>query len=78
MNSRHVPYGGILLTSVIYVLGVVPNYVVPREAFDIAIAIASLGVVATWATLIVCQMRLRQAALRGFVVTRRKSALVSG
>jgi L-asparagine permease len=65
MSARHVPYGGILFTSVAYVFGVVLNYLVPKEAFDIAIAIASLGVVATWATLIICQMRLRQAALRG-------------
>ncbi|GAA4535754.1 amino acid permease [Amycolatopsis samaneae] len=65
MSSRHVPYGGILFTSIAYLLGVVLNYLVPKEAFDIAIAIASLGVVATWATLIVSQMRLRQAALRG-------------
>ncbi|MFE0019492.1 amino acid permease [Amycolatopsis sp. NPDC059021] len=67
MSSRHVPYGGILFTSVAYLLGVVLNYLVPKEAFDIAIAIASLGVVATWATLIVSQMKLRQAALRGEV-----------
>ncbi|RSM71862.1 amino acid permease [Kibdelosporangium aridum] len=65
MNARHVPYGGILFTSVAYVFGVVLNYLVPKEAFDIAIAIASLGVVATWATLVFCQIRLRQAALRG-------------
>jgi L-asparagine permease len=65
MNSRHVPYGGILFTSIAYVLGVVLNYIVPSEAFDIAIAIASLGVVATWATLIYSQMRMREAALRG-------------
>ena len=65
MNSRHVPYGGILFTSVAYVLGVVLNYLVPKEAFDIATAVASLGVVATWATLVYSQMRLRQAALRG-------------
>ncbi|WIX76334.1 amino acid permease [Amycolatopsis carbonis] len=67
MNSRHVPYGGILFTSIVYVLGVVLNYLVPQEAFDIAIAVASLGVVATWATLIYSQMRMRQAALRGEV-----------
>ncbi|WP_326835693.1 amino acid permease [Amycolatopsis rhabdoformis] len=67
MNSRHVPYGGILFTSIVYVLGVVLNYIVPQEAFDIAIAVASLGVVATWATLIYSQMRMRQAALRGEV-----------
>ncbi|WP_328609775.1 amino acid permease [Amycolatopsis sp. NBC_00345] len=65
MNSRHVPYGGILFTSIAYVLGVVLNYIVPSEAFDIAIAVASLGVVATWATLIYSQLRMRQAALRG-------------
>jgi L-asparagine permease len=65
MSSRQVPYGGILFTSVAYVLGVVLNYLVPKEAFDIAIAIASLGVISTWATLLFCQLRLRQAALRG-------------
>ncbi|NBH12223.1 amino acid permease [Amycolatopsis sp. SID8362] len=65
MSGRHVPYGGILFTSVAYLLGVVLNYLVPKDAFDIAIAIASLGVITTWATLVFCQMRLRQAALRG-------------
>jgi L-asparagine permease len=65
MNSRHVPYGGILFTGAAYLLGVVLNYLVPKDAFDIAIAIASLGVVSTWATLIICQMKLRQKALKG-------------
>ncbi|WP_106189306.1 amino acid permease [Umezawaea tangerina] len=67
MSRNHVPYGGVLFTSVVYLAGVVLNYVVPKEAFDIAIAIASLGVVATWATIIVCQLRLRASALRGEV-----------
>jgi L-asparagine permease len=65
LNSRHVPYGGILFTGVAYLFGVVLNYIVPKDAFDIAIAIASLGVVSTWATLIICQMKLRQKALKG-------------
>ena len=65
MNSRHVPYGGILFTGVAYLFGVVLNYLVPAKAFEIAIAVASLGVVSTWATLIICQMKLRQKALRG-------------
>ena len=65
MSGRHVPYGGILFTSVAYLLGVVLNYLVPKDAFDIAIAIASLGMITTWATLVFCQLRLRQAALRG-------------
>ncbi|TWP51873.1 amino acid permease [Lentzea tibetensis] len=67
MNSSHVPYGGILFTAGAYLFGVVLNYTVPKEAFDIAIAVASLGVVATWATLIICQMRLRQKAMAGLI-----------
>lgn len=67
MNARHVPYGGILFTSIVLVLGVVLNYVVPKMAFDIATSIASLGVVAVWATLVYCQLRLRAAARRGQV-----------
>ncbi|WP_329794220.1 amino acid permease [Lentzea sp. DG1S-22] len=65
MNSRHVPYGGILFTGAAYLFGVVLNYTVPKEAFDIAIAVASLGVVSTWATLIICQLRLRKKAMAG-------------
>lgn len=67
MNARHVPYGGILFTSAVLVLGVVLNYVVPKMAFEIATSIASLGVVAVWATLVYCQLRLRAAAGRGEV-----------
>nr|WP_276329028.1 amino acid permease [Crossiella equi] len=60
MSSRHVPYGGILFTAVVYLFGVVLNYLVPKEAFDIAIAIASLGVITTWITLLYCQIRFRR------------------
>ncbi|MCO5999601.1 amino acid permease [Actinoallomurus rhizosphaericola] len=65
MSGRHVPYGGILFTSIVLLLGVVLNYVVPKMAFDIATSIASLGVVAVWVTLIGCQLRLRSRANRG-------------
>ncbi|NUS72558.1 MAG: amino acid permease [Corynebacteriales bacterium] len=65
LNSNKVPYGGILFTASAYVAGVVLNYVVPQKAFDIATAIASLGVITTWAVLVICQMQLRKSALRG-------------
>jgi L-asparagine permease len=65
MSSRHVPYGGIMFTCAVYFLGVLLNLVVPHRAFDIATALASLGVLATWVTILVCQMRLRAAAERG-------------
>ncbi|SDG81246.1 L-asparagine permease [Sinosporangium album] len=67
LNSRHVPYGGIAITAAVFLGGVVLNYFVPKQAFDIAIAIASLGVITTWGTLLYCQIGLRRAALRGEV-----------
>ncbi|OXM54003.1 L-asparagine permease [Amycolatopsis thailandensis] len=65
MNRRQVPFGGILFTAGAYLLGVGLNYLVPTEAFDIAVAVSSIGVVSTWATLLICQMRLRKAVLAG-------------
>lgn len=59
MNKRGVPYGGIVLTAVVYLAGVLLNLVVPSRAFDIATSTAALGVLATWATILVCQMRLK-------------------
>jgi L-asparagine permease len=65
MNAHKVPYGGILVTLVIYLFGVVLNYFVPAQVFEIVLNIASLGVVSTWAFIVVCQMKLRQAQDRG-------------
>jgi L-asparagine permease len=43
------------------------NLVVPHRAFEIATVLASLGVVSTWVTILVCQPRLRTFARRGQV-----------
>ncbi|WP_283133563.1 amino acid permease [Rhizohabitans arisaemae] len=67
MSSRQVPVGGILLTSVVFLGGVILYYFIPAQAFEIAVAVASLGVLTTWATLIVCQMRLHARARHGLV-----------
>ncbi|WP_433324980.1 amino acid permease [Spirillospora sp. CA-294931] len=67
MSSHHVPYGGILLTSSVYLAGVGLNYFVAEDAFEIATSIASLGVLTTWATLLYAQVCFRRAALRGEV-----------
>ncbi|MEU5879645.1 amino acid permease [Spirillospora sp. NPDC047279] len=67
MSSHHVPYGGILFTSTVYLAGVVLNVFVPHDAFTIATSIASLGVLTTWATLLYAQIRFKRAAERGEV-----------
>ena len=67
MSAQKVPYGGILLTLVIYLLGVVLNYVVPSQVFEIVLNIASLGIVSTWGFIVICQIKLRGMTNRGEV-----------
>ena len=65
MSARQIPYGGIFLTALVYLAGVVLNAVVPSDAFDIATSVASLGVLSTWTALLYCQIQLRGRAERG-------------
>ncbi|MBC8824015.1 amino acid permease, partial [Escherichia coli] len=67
MNARGVPYGGILITVAINAIGVPLNYIVPAQAFEIVLNIASLGIISTWGFIVVCQMKFRAAVGRGEV-----------
>ncbi|MFI6866342.1 amino acid permease [Nocardia sp. NPDC050406] len=58
MSKAGVPYGGILLTSFIALFGIWLNYVVPSKAFEIVLNVASLGILASWATIVLCQLKL--------------------
>jgi L-asparagine permease len=65
MNKSGVPYGGILLTAGITLLGVGLNAIVPEQAFEIVLNVSALGIISGWGTIILCQMRLRQWAKQG-------------
>lgn len=65
MNAAKVPYGGIVVTLVIYLIGVVLNYLVPSSVFEIVLNVASLGIISTWGFIVICQMMLRRAINRG-------------
>lgn len=65
MSKNGVPYGGILLTSTIGLFGVVLNAVKPGQAFEIVLNISALGIVAAWATIVLCQLRLYRMAHAG-------------
>ena len=58
MSKRGVPYGGICLTALIGLFGVVLNGSVPQKAFEIVLNMAALGIVASWGTIVVCQIQL--------------------
>ncbi|MEV0164149.1 L-asparagine permease [Nonomuraea fuscirosea] len=64
LSSRHVPIGGIVFTAAMFLAGLVLFYFMPERAFNIATAVASLGVITTWGVLVYCQLRLRRTGHR--------------
>ena len=66
MSSSGVPWAGIVMTSVVFIFGAVLNFLVP-DAFEIALEAAAIGVLFTWGTIFVCQLRLRKLVNRGVI-----------
>ncbi|MFT9374385.1 MAG: amino acid permease, partial [Komagataeibacter saccharivorans] len=69
MNASSVPANGILLTVAVYLVGVVLNYVVPSQVFEIVLNMAALGIISTWAFILLSQIRLRQAVRSGRIAS---------
>jgi L-asparagine permease len=67
MSRSQVPYGGILLTCAVCVLGVGLNYLVPSQAFEIVLNVASLGIISTWVIIMVCHLVFVRRARAGRV-----------
>ncbi|MGW0036849.1 amino acid permease [Gordonia sp. NPDC003376] len=69
MNRNGVPFGGIALTGGLTLLGVVLNLFVPEDAFNIALDLSALGIIATWAMIVACQLQLWRWERKG-ILTR--------
>ncbi|NBE52885.1 amino acid permease [Streptomyces boluensis] len=67
MNRSKVPYGGILLTSAVCVLGVGLNFLMPEKAFEIVLNVASIGIITTWVTIMVCHLAFVRRAKQGLL-----------
>jgi L-asparagine permease len=67
MSRNKVPYGGILLTAAVCVLGVGLNYVVPSKAFEIVLNFASIGILTTWGIIMVSHLLFVRKAQQGDV-----------
>lgn len=65
MSKNGVPYGGILLTSAVGLLGIVLNAVKPSQAFEIVLHIAAVGIVFAWGTIVASQLQLYRLAKAG-------------
>jgi L-asparagine permease len=66
MSTQGVPWAGIVMTSVVYVFGALLNALSP-DAFEVALEAAAIGVLFTWATIFLCQLRLRSLVDRGVI-----------
>jgi L-asparagine permease len=65
IGRNGVPYGGILLTAGIYVLGVILNVFLPSESFEIALNFSALGILGMWTMIMVCHLAMQRKARRG-------------
>ena len=66
MSGSGVPWAGIVMTSVVYVFGSLLNFLAP-DAFEIALEAAAIGVIFTWGTIFVSQLRLRKLTDAGVI-----------
>lgn len=69
MSKNGVPYGGILLTAAITIMGVGINAIWPSRAFEIALEVAAIGIVGGWMTIVLCHIKFVSWAKKG-IVTR--------
>jgi L-asparagine permease len=67
MSKRGVPWAGIALTACFTVVGVFLNLFVPAEAFNIALDLSALGIIASWATIVICQIQLYRWSQKGIL-----------
>lgn len=65
MNKAGVPYGGIAVTAVVTVIGVILNAIVPAAAFEIALNVAALGIICAWGAIVLCQLKLWHLSRQG-------------
>ncbi len=65
MSRNGVPYGGILLTAVVTLIGVGLNALVPSQVFEIVLEISAVGIIGGWGTIILCHIKLQKWVRQG-------------
>ena len=65
LNKHHVPYGGIIITASLGLVGVVINAYVPEKAFNIVMDLAGIGIAGTWAMILISHLAFLRKVRRG-------------
>lgn len=65
LNKHHVPAGGIIITASLGLLGVLLNYLLPADAFDIIMNLAGIGIAGTWGAILVSHLAFLRRVKQG-------------
>ncbi|QJC30816.1 amino acid permease [Enterobacteriaceae endosymbiont of Macroplea appendiculata] len=65
MNRYKIPYISIIITVIVYLIGMYISDFLTNNIFVIILNIASLGVITSWTFILICQIKLRQAIRQG-------------
>lgn len=65
IGKNGVPYGGVLITACVYVVGVLLNLVVPKSAFEIALELSAVGIIGMWSMIMIAHLAMQRKARRG-------------
>lgn len=67
LNKSRVPYGGVIITAGLSVVGVLINYINPTHAFEIVMNLAGIGIAGTWISIMVSHWIFTNRARKGLV-----------
>lgn len=67
LNKNRVPYGGIMLTAGLGLIGVLINYIYPTKAFEIVMNLAAIGIAGTWISILLSHVIFVRRAAKGLV-----------
>lgn len=65
LNRHRVPYGGIIITAGLGLIGVLINYIYPSGAFEIVMNLAGIGIAGTWMSILVSHWIFVRRARQG-------------
>jgi AAT family amino acid transporter len=67
LSKRHVPAMGVHASAAVMLIGVILNYLVPKEVFTWVTSIALIGTLWTWIIIMYSHWKYRQAVVQGRV-----------
>ncbi|SQI42449.1 General aromatic amino acid permease [Leminorella richardii] len=72
-NSRGVPVNAILFSSTVAAIGIIVNYVIPKEAISILMSLVVSSIVINWAMISLSHLKFRAAKNKEGVTTKFKA-----